>query len=257
MKGQWLLDLVSKVVSKKVSFKDGLSFFTARFKQKPTAFSIQGVNFDNADHIVWSMATEIFLGEEYCPSGFAINSNDVIVDIGAHRGVFVAYAALRTKNSIVAFEPDSENYRILQAFVSANRWDNVQLYNAALGAKDGYIELFQSNTSTRHSVTGIDPVTKRKLSKSIRVQAFSLEKALENLPKINFLKMDCEGAEYDIIMNSNPETLKKIEKLAMEYHENIANHSAKELADFLKNYFPQVKMKEKPGSDLGFIYAFR
>jgi FkbM family methyltransferase len=257
MKGQWLLDLVSKVADKKISFKDGLSFFTARFKQKPTTFSIQGVNFDNADHIVWSMVTEVFLGEEYCPSGFTINSNDVIVDIGAHRGVFVAYAALRTKNDIIAFEPDPENYKNLQTFVSANHWDNVQLHHAALGANNGHIDLFQSNTSTRHSITGIDPVTKSKLSKSVRVQAFSLEKALENLLKVNFLKMDCEGAEYDIVMNSNPETLGKIDKLAMEYHENIANHSAEELADFLKNYFPQVMIKEKPGSDLGFIYASR
>jgi hypothetical protein len=58
-------------------------------------------------------------------------------------------------------------------------------------------------------------------------------------------------------MSSKPETLEKIDKLAMEYHENIANYSAKELADFLRNYFPHVIMKEKPGSDLGFIYAFR
>ena len=39
-----------------------------------------------------------------------------------------------------------------------------------------------------------------------------------NVDRINYLKLDCEGAEFEILFNASKETIQKIEKIVMELH---------------------------------------
>ena len=55
---------------------------------------------------------------------------------------------------------------------------------------------------------------------------------INNIAKVDFLKIDVEGAEYEIIFNCNDNTLKKIRRIAMEYHE-IDSYNPNDLVKFL------------------------
>ena len=50
--------------------------------------------------------------------------------------------------------------------------------------------------------------------------------------RIDFLKMDCEGAEYDILLNASDKTLGKIKKIAISTHD-VEKYNGQILADFL------------------------
>src|SRR4030042_325499 len=54
--------------------------------------------------------------------------------------------------------------------------------------------------------------------------------------RCDLLKVDCEGGEYDIFFNAPEATLRKIERIAMEYHDGFTPHSHTELAAFLRGH---------------------
>ena len=77
-------------------------------------------------------------------------------------------------------------------------------------------------------------------TESKKINSFNLDDFVKNneIEKIDFLKLDCEGAEFEIILNFNKELMKKIKKISAEIHENNNTHSLDELVIFLrKNNF--------------------
>ena len=75
------------------------------------------------------------------------------------------------------------------------------------------------------------------------------------IEKINFLKLDCEGSEHEIMLNTSSKTMKKIEKISMEYHE-IGNLTAEGLITFLQKNGFTVERKRLQTS-IGLLYATR
>ena len=70
--------------------------------------------------------TNVWLNEEYKFSGFNINDNDTIIDIGAHIGLFAIFASQFSKGGkILSFEPVSSNYKLLLENIELNKQDMV------------------------------------------------------------------------------------------------------------------------------------
>jgi len=96
-----------------------------------------------------------------------------------------------------------------------------------------------------------------KSSRTINVDSISLQKIFDDndIETCNFLKLDCEGTEYEILENLPLSYFNKIQKLVIEYH--MAD-SHPELLENLKkllieqNYSLKTK---KLFSDIGFLYA--
>ena len=97
--------------------------------------------------------------------------------------------------------------------------------------------------------------------KSVKVKCITLEDIF-NEYKINqcdFLKMDCEGAEYDILLSTGGETLRKIKQINMEYHLpqffGVGSPDLfPKLISHLKNAGFEVSVK-KENYQRGYIYA--
>lgn len=163
-----------------------------------------------------SILEDIFIHREYA-AYFPFYEESTIIDIGAHYGYFSIFAAMNTdkKSRIIAVEPSSKNYEILKKNISATKISNIKPVHAALTSKSGEIELHQSK-SFNHSLYPID--SKQRTEK---VEAFSLLHFLEKLQieQVDFLKIDCEGAEYPILLHSTKETLSKIKVISMEFHD--------------------------------------
>lgn len=254
MKGQWIFDLVYRVFEKELYPIEAVNFAKFRFQKKPATFTLNGIQFKNADHIIWSIAWEIFIAKRYSPKGFEIFENDCIVDIGAHQGLFTAFAAKRTKGQIISIEPDPENFCVLHDLVVYNKWNNVTLLNGAVSPKPGIAKLFKSNASSRNATTGVDPISAHPLTNFIEVKAYTLLEIIQNIPNVDLLKIDCEGAEYSILMNAG-DLLKRIKRISMEVHPRTPGADLNGLVTFLRSYYKSVTLQMHPGDNLGFLYA--
>ena len=98
-----------------------------------------------------------------------------------------------------------------------------------------------------------------KSSKSVTVNSISLQQIFDNnnIEYCDFLKLDCEGSEYEIIKNLPTPYFKKIKKMIIEYHMADTNPELlDELISILKsqNYTLETKTLFK---DIGFLYAIR
>lgn len=150
---------------------------------------------------------EIFLDEIYKTE---LPSNAKIIDCGAHIGISVLYfKKICPSASIIAFEPDEKNFELLQKNVSSYKLKDVTLLQEAVWTETKEIS-FHSDGSMSSKIN-LDS-QEDALSK---VKAVRLHDIIDS--EINFLKLDIEGAEYDVLKDIAPK-LHLISNLFIEYH---------------------------------------
>ena len=202
----------------------------------------------------------VFLKREYDSfEKFKINEDDIIVDIGAHLGFFTIKAAKEAfKGVVYAFEPFSMHFRLLEENIRSNNIKNVKFYNQAITDKASELSFYYTihGDPCDTSLFKINPNEKIYEEK---IQSISLKDFFqqESLERCDFLKIDCEGAEYSILMSSDSSTLNKIRKIAMEWHKFDTGYYPQKLANFLKE--SGFNLIEPPSYDgkVGFLFAYR
>lgn len=207
---------------------------------------------DEADESVFR---EIFLDRDYrVVEEIIVKAKTPILDIGGHIGLFSLYAAtLNPHVNIFTFEPEEKNYQHLKHHLKTNNVRNVQTKMLAVSDKDGEGEIFISEDSHNHSlVSGGE--------KKQKISITTLDRLMEKnrLENISLAKMDCEGAEYDIILGTPDDTLSKIKSFYIEYHIYNAEMNPQKISQKLKNLGYNVKQSQSSYSkNLGFIFAFK
>lgn len=156
---------------------------------------------------------EVYKEKCYENNECRIEKNDIVVDIGANIGIFSRYASSKA-SQVYSIEPNSLNYKCLKL----NEMFSTSI-NGAISDKNEKIKLFIDTTSGGHSLYETD-INNTRTGQYEEVQAYTLENIMKmfNLPKIDFLKIDCEGAELVILNSLSDEMYSKINKIAMEYH---------------------------------------
>lgn len=135
----------------------------------------------------------------------------IILDCGANIGLSVAYfSKLYPQSKIIAFEPDPNIFRILQKNCSEITNTSITLVEAAVWSEDTTLEFFLEGT-----LGGSLNVDYRNDNNLTKVKAVDLKKYLQS--KVDFLKIDIEGAENTLIFDIQP-LLKNVDKLFLEYH---------------------------------------
>jgi len=178
---------------------------------------------------------EIFNKKEYTDeNNFKIKSSDIVVDIGGHIGAFTVFAAKQAKQ-VYAYEALKGNYDLLNENIELNNLKNVRSFNVAVSDKIGEEEFFIAKGNVGGSSLYKTTYSKHK----IKVPTITLKEifSANNLERINFLKIDAEGAEYKILLNTPKSLLCKIDKIALEFHDNIREHghNYKELIKLFKD----------------------
>lgn len=195
---------------------------------------------------------EILLYKLYSHKGFELKDGYIILDIGAHIGLFSILASKYAKNGkIFGFEPSLENFNLLKENIKLNEAKNIIPINKAIANKSGKREFFISpDSDASHSF--LDRTFK---GKKVIIDTSSLKDFIrENkIKKIDFLKMDCECAEYEIIFKCPKEVLSKIQKIAMEYHNMDEEKNGYKLKSFLEINGFDVDIK----SDCHMLFAKR
>jgi FkbM family methyltransferase len=195
--------------------------------------------------------THVWLIEEYSTPGFDLHESDTIIDIGAHIGLFTLFASQFCKNGkIYCFEPVKENYDMLSSNISLNRLSNVFAFNMAVTDKTSPVRIYLNSDESGHSMF-------EQNSTPIEAQSTTLAHILDknNISSCDFVKMDCEGAEYDIIGTLSQEYFSKIKKMIIEYH--MADNKPELLQGLiskLKSFSFDIKQKIL-FADIGFLYV--
>jgi FkbM family methyltransferase len=189
---------------------------------------------------------------DYLKNGVSLKKGDFVIDIGANIGCFTVLAAslVGDDGQVIAIEPDPETYQQLLSNIQINNLHNVTALNIAVTSENTPITLNVSPNSLYTSIyTEIDD--KYLTGKTITVDGRTLTSLIDQLQikEIQLLKMDCEGAEYNILASLDENISCKIKQISMEVHK-IPEHDPKEIEDSLMNLGFKLK-KQYP------LFAFR
>jgi len=164
---------------------------------------------------------EIFYRNEY----FFITKNKtpVIFDCGANIGMATIYFKwLHPESSLHVFEPDKQTFELLKKNVLENKLKNVTLHNAALSDKNGAIKFYVNSKNPGSLVMSVNN-SRMATEECIDVEAVTLSSVI-NGNSVDFLKMDIEGAEQEVIHEiDRTGDLKRIREGVIEYHHKISN----------------------------------
>lgn len=199
---------------------------------------------------------EIFKRKVYTPDFIKLTEVGVVIDIGAYIGDFSIYIANKYKRvKIFAYEPSPSNYLLLKKNVLINGYeDRIKCIPFAIDGKKQILSLKWSegehvrNKKVNEEITAGD--------KEIMCQAITLKDIFidNNLHKCDLLKIDCEGAEYNIFSNLQIEDLHSVEQVAMEYHIYDESHDPEKIENILRKAGFSVK-RQIENQYAGMIYA--
>ncbi len=202
---------------------------------------------------VW-IIKETCLDHDYESNATPIQDGWTLIDIGAGLGDFAISVAYEHPSCrIYAYEPFPASFRLLEENIRLNAINNVATFPIAVGARSGAMTLFATGAAVQHTTTNTS-----RAAEAITIQGLSLDDvfAANAIEVCDFLKMDCEGGEFDILFNTSETTLKKIKNICLEYHDGVTNFSHTDLIDYLQTRGFQVETTPNPvHSHLGFLYA--
>jgi FkbM family methyltransferase len=148
-----------------------------------------------------------------------------IIDIGACTGDTSIYFALKGAKKIIAVEPFPNNFKILKKNITENKFD--ELIIPILGAC-GYLKKEISINPNLHD--GMRSIL-HEFSDGIKISTITLEDIIKDFDVSNaILKLDCEGCEYETILNSSSEILQTFTDIQIEYHNGYKNLEKKLLS---------------------------
>ncbi len=182
---------------------------------------------------------EIFFAEDYTRKLVKElwQKRDItMIDVGANAGYFSLYMLDKCPGAkVLAFEPIPRNFDLLKAQQAMNPGFDLQPFNEAVSDQDGSLTLqFDANDEFTTAASIFDTDTG---SDTLEVPAVSLATIMERhqLASIDFLKLDCEGAEYPILYSCPDTVLSKIKVLALETHPGVDHDQQKPaLVNFLQ-----------------------
>lgn len=155
---------------------------------------------DEADQIISARLREQQCWESYETQLTLqhLQPGDVYVDVGANIGYYTLLAAQRVgpEGKVIAYEPDADNFALLASNVALNVLRNVQLFNCALYDKnaDGKLFLSGDNFGDHRIYAGDENRNSRDI-----VMVHGGEHLSQQTEKIDFLKIDTQGAEFFVV----------------------------------------------------------
>ena len=180
--------------------------------------------------------------------------NKVVFDIGTWIGLHTLFFAksVQPMGKVFSFEPNPFNYQELLRNIGVNNFNNIQTFQLAVGSSEYKEQLIFD--STHRSTGSLNKNIQTDLMhgntvEKIEIDVVSLDYFItkEGLPFPEFIKIDVEGFEFDVLQGMNTILENRKPELFIEIHgatkaekeSNILN-----IVDLLKKYNYNIKLVE-------------
>jgi len=175
------------------------------------------------------LGRDVYFFREYEPwdSSFIMRNllpTDICLDVGANVGFYAISLAIKAREGEVhAFEPTTFNYHVLALNALSNRLSNLVINNCAVGARNEEVEFFVAQDGGFSSTVDTG---RRRIVEKTRVRMVTLDSYCSEvgLSRVDFLKVDVEGAEPKVITGARQLLLngeRKPRLIMLELHEGM------------------------------------
>lgn len=166
-----------------------------------------------------------------------IRKEDIIIDVGAHVGIFTLKASRKATNGlVVSVEPNPRNYKLLVENIRRNKLKNVVALKTALSNYNGVARLYTNDPMVQSSVS--HSIVKQVSERYVEIPVKKLDTIVEGLQldKVDMIKIDAEGAELEILHGSQ-NTLKKnnVHLAIATYHVRAQATETDEVSKYLRS----------------------
>jgi FkbM family methyltransferase len=206
-------------------------------------FQTEQLSFDGTNFLVYK--TRLYNNQELLSRDikgyihdYKLKRGDVVIDAGAYNGLFTIYAAIKvgSKGKVFAFEPDPFNSNLLKKNLMLNNLKNVKVIKKGLYNKEGVMKFDIQGL-------GSNIITNQEFPTLNSIEVTTLDKELKKLKikKVDFVKMDIEGAENEAVYGSL-ETIKNSNNI----HFAIASYhivDGKQTKYFITGFFKKLGFK--------------
>jgi len=166
--------------------------------------------FNDGFHPTWMNYREFFVDGLY--DSYDFSNLDTVVDAGASIGLFTKFILQQGANKVIPIEADPRSIKYLNYNFGLN--PKVKVIHSALSSTLGQAEFTLSNNPLNSSLdnsVGDNTYT---------VNLINLETLLQKYGNIDLLKLDIEGGEWDVLLNTPAYVFNNIDKILLEYHNN-------------------------------------
>jgi FkbM family methyltransferase len=182
--------------------------------------------------------------------GGNIDSNSIVVDLGAHKGIFSRNINKEFQCKVYAVEPEPD------LFSQISETETIKKFNYAITETDGPISLSLSITQEREGSTIVPYIRSLWNQKeSIVVQGVTLENFLKNvgITSVDLLKVNIEGAEIGMFKSMSDVTLRNIKQISIEMHAFVQPNNEVYVQPNNEVYIKQYKELVRRLNKLGFV----
>lgn len=198
-----------------------------------------------SDHLV---VKETWVENVYRITADDLADTGLLVDIGANIGAVSVWGA-RLGKRVVAVEPDPDNRRVLSENLSTNlQPEEYTIIACATGPRPGTVDLEPGHGHSR--------IVERATDTSLRVESIPLHEVYTraDFPYADVLKIDIEGAEYDLIAATPSDVLRKSAYITLEFDAADDGRFGALVAKLAHDFSVQVLGSPRRG---GYLYCRR
>jgi FkbM family methyltransferase len=199
-----------KKILKKIFSKERRKLYkiSRQPRYKNFSTSIGGLELDAADPPSFIAQYKEFI-QRNVYKFTAETTKPYIIDCGTNIGLsIISYKKMYPNARIIGFEPDPKILSIANKNIKNENYTNIQLINKAVWTEETILMFHQEGSAGGRIVN-------EKNDKTINVSTFDLKKLL--VENVDFLKIDIEGAEYEIMKDIDP-SLNFVKNIFIEYH---------------------------------------
>lgn len=179
----------------------------------------------------------------------------IFVDIGANIGAvsifvdsFNGNRGYDNKIKVYAVEPEPHNLSLLNQNIQNNPVKNITIVDKAVWHEEKMVSI--SDRGGNSSIVNLENENKSEVLAITMENLFSMY----NIKEVDVMKIDIEGAEFDLIINTPAETLAKIKRLVLEFDKSFDGSFGKMVEKLAKQFGIEILGSPERG---GYIYANR
>jgi FkbM family methyltransferase len=235
----------------------GVGDMTSRLNYQNYSFQIREYAEDPSyqHDLDFKVINETWLENVYRIHEDQFNAGGVFIDIGANIGAVSVFVDSFNKNreqhkkiKIYAVEPEPNNLSLLNHNIQNNPVQNVTIVDKAIWHEEKMVSI--SNRGGNSSIFNLENESKAEVLAITMETLFSTY----NIKEVDVMKIDIEGAEFDLIINTPAETLAKINRLVLEFDKSFDGSFGRMIEKLAKQFGIEILGSPERG---GYVYANR